>query len=409
MRGTWLTGDKGINMQELFATLLKELGENGPGSPSVQSVLSEIAHRFPGEAPRARAMVDGTLLASGGQPQAAPAQDGQSPWWASKLSIAGLSVLGGGSAGAGLTNVSWQNLQKPPLPDVTSQWTLLAIVAALGAVVGLAHSFYRNGWAFIMPVLARGDGRFQVNSLGFLHNVIAGAAVAVATTWIAFSNTAVGNDAKKSATEAAVGAVPGSLLTWNVLMSAVVAGVVGSRMSSGQVEKNTLWQALSRVVEAPMSPGLAKDVLDAKTPFDAVTVATGTPPPGFVPRTGTASQTAETEKELLALFDRPALKDRLTKLGKPVDTDAAGLTLGVLGSFQDLNSTLQNVLGEIPIAAVATISFDDFTKEVASRGLNEGRITKLLTGLHAQAIRVMELLRTLAATQATWSLAADRL
>ena len=131
-------------MQDLFARLLKELVANGPSSPSGQSILGEIANRFPAEARRTQAMVDGAIIASGGQPQSAPTEADQSPWWTSRMVIAALSALGGGSAGVGFSRMSWEQLRKPPLPDVTSQWTLLGIVAVVGAIVGLAHSFYRN-------------------------------------------------------------------------------------------------------------------------------------------------------------------------------------------------------------------------------------------------------------------------
>ena len=95
------------------------------------------------------------------------------------------------------------------------------------------------------------------------------AVVSVATTWLAFSSAAPASD--------------GNFLTWTVLASAMAAGLAGSRMASGEVEKNVLWEALADSAGKPAVAGLGKLVDDAKTELDAAAIATGQAVPGVKP------------------------------------------------------------------------------------------------------------------------------
>src|SRR5262249_37062455 len=160
---------------------------------------------------RAHAMVDGAIISEGGEPQSS-APPAETSWLSAKTITFLLGGLGiGGSVG--LTKFSWSDLEKPPLPDVTSQWVLLIIVAVVGWLVGLAHAFYRNNWSLILPVISRDGGRFRVRSFGFLRNVFMASLVSVATTWIAFSNVAVENPVPPAKGEAQAARAPQTLLT----------------------------------------------------------------------------------------------------------------------------------------------------------------------------------------------------
>lgn len=389
-------------MNELFARLLQELATNGPATSKVQEILDEIRAKFPAELPRAQALVDATIIAKGGQPQPAPAP--ASSWLNSKGLIATLFAVGGGGAGLGISRLSWEQIQKPPLPPVTSQWTLFAIVAAVGAIVGLAHALYRNHWSLIYPVFSKTGGRFQIVSLGFVRNMLIASVVSVATAWMALSNVAVttngeGNEEKAVETK-------NTLLSWNVLASAVLAGVFGSKMASGEVETKTLWNALPTIAANPGDPGLAKMIEGAKTPFEAVTVATGSPPPGFVPPKNIAPQSAEIEAELLSLFDRASLKRFIETSGRPLDASGAGLTLAVLDCMQTLRTGLKFLLQSFELAVVANMTAEDFSLEAERRGIDRVAFKPLLDGVHSTAQRAMELLGSL---PPTWNLTADRL
>jgi hypothetical protein len=134
-------------------------------------------------------------------------------------------------------------------------------------------------------------------------------------------------------------------------------------------------------------------------------VATGSPPPGFVPPKGVAAETADTEKKLLALFDREALRKSLTNAGKPLDSSATGLTLASLASIQDLRPGLRSLLGDFEIAQVANLSPDAFSQEAERRGIDAAAVRSSLDTLHKDAVQVMGLLRSL---PVTWSLSPDR-
>ena len=183
------------------------------------------------------------------------------------------------------------------------------MVAGAGAVVGFVYSFYRNNWTIILPTFSKSQEQFKVASWGVLRNVFMAAVVSAATTWLAFASTA------------AVPPKDGNLLTWTVLASAMAAGLVGSRMASGEVEKNVLWEALATSADNPSVPGLGTLVENAKTPLDAASIATGQPMPGVRPpkEIKAVRQSAEIEANLLTLFDRPTFKALLLKLGKPLN------------------------------------------------------------------------------------------
>lgn len=389
-------------MQELFATLRTAADAAVPDRDEITRLLKQITAVSPDAGGRARAMADGLLMARGLPPLADPAPAAGPPPATGLMSQNGLlAMLGVGGAGFGLANLPFKNLPKPALPEVTNQWVLLAIVAVVGAIVGLGHVFYRNNWTLITPVVSRAAGRFQVLTFGFLRNVAVAAGVAALTTWLAFpAPEAVAPKTVDGGVEAA------SLLTWNVLASAVAAGVVGSRMASGEVEVKNLWKALSKTADAPAEAGLGARVREARTPFEAVTIATGTAPPGFSPAKGVVPLADETETKLVALFDRPALKTAVEKFGKPVGPDGAGLTLAALEECQLLQARLRSLLDSYDIPTVAAMTAEQFAQDVQNRGIDTAALRPTLDKLHAAATRAMELLKTL---PPAWTLTAARI
>jgi hypothetical protein len=364
-------------MQELFAKLLQALAATGANSPEVQQYLAEIEANFKDKAGWARAMVDGARIGEGDQPISSP----PAPSWLSARFLVpllgGLSV--GGGTVAGILKLAHDGLDGFALPTVTSQWVLVLIVAVLGALVGLTHAFFRNGPTLILPTINWKGGRISVQSFGFLRNMFMASLVAVATTWMAFFHVSVADTPDKAGPNAGPPAANQSLLTWNVLLSTLVAGIVGSRMASGQVELKTVLQALAITAEAPAVPGLGKRILNAKTPLEAVALATGAPPPR-PPATEPASRTVETEAQLRSL------------LTKPVGKDVNGLTLEFLKGFDSLTPTIKTLLKDSQIKDVAAMKLEDFTAEAQGRGIDANATKALLAELHSQATRVMELL-----------------
>ncbi|HEX3151311.1 MAG TPA: hypothetical protein VHR66_24750 [Gemmataceae bacterium] len=298
--------------------------------------------------------------------------------------LGGLGI--GAGAGAGATSFSWKDIQKLPLPDVTNRWALLGIVALIGAIVGVAHVYYRNNWTLPWPTTRMENGT-KVFSLGFLRNMLVASGVAMATTWIAFANVAVDPPDPNGEVRTNAPEPRSTLLTWNVLVSAVVAGVMGSRMASGQVEMKDLWKTLGKVAEAPARPGIKEKIDSAKTATDAAKIA----------KQGLPPQPHEIEGELNQLVMPAVLAEARAKVGQP-GPEGAGLTLASLEVFQHLKPSVQTLLKNFEIAKVAEMSVDSFIQEADNRGIEASNFKDLLTSLHAQSVRVMELLRALSPT-----------
>ncbi len=382
-------------MPDPITSLVNALKAGGPSSAGVQQILQEINTQFPAQADVARTILDGWPASPVKPPQPASSNSGFdfTSW---KFITPVLAALGlGTGAGAGIDTKSlMESLKTIPLPHIGNRWELLGVVAAVGAIVGLAYSFYRNNWTIILPTFSKSQNQFQMGSFGFLRNVFMAALVSAATTWLAFSNQAVPPG-------------DGNLLTWTVLMSAVVAGVVGSRMVSGEVEKNVLWEALSSSAAKPAVPGLATLVDNAKTALDAAAIATGKVVPGVKPpkEMSLVRQPAEIEADLLKLFDRPALKDWLAQRGTPIGNDGGKVPLGTLEEVQPLKSPLKTALKDLEIVPVADMSSDAFRAVVDQRGIEAASFKELLDGVHGAAVRVKEQFSSL---PVGWSLTADR-
>ena len=382
-------------MQELIARLMTALSTGGPNSAAVQQVLREINVRYPDQTDTALAIVAGWPAAAR-TGQSGPSDSGMSftSW---KFIAPVLASLGIGGAGAQFvdTNSVMRFFATLPLPQVSNRWELLGVVAAVGAVFGLGYSFYRNNWTLILPTFSRTQSQFKVASWGSLRNVVMAALAAVATTWLALSN---GPPAAQDA----------NLLTWSVLGSAVVAGIVGSRMTSGEVEKSVLWEALSTAADQQEIAGLGKLVSDAKTPLDAAAIATGSAVPGVKPpkEISVVRQVTDPEAKLLSNFDRPALKNWLLKRTVPVGRDGSGLPLDTLAEVQRLNPAIKPVLTGLEIVPVASMPLDSFLAELNMRGIDAAGFQNPLGGVQRQAVMVRD---GLGALPTDWTLSVDLL
>ena len=159
-------------MQELFSLLTNTLSASGKNSPEVEQVLCMIREQSPQLEALARAINDG--WATGPSLQAQPVADQPSTdfsFTSWKFIVPILAALGVGTGGgAGIANLSWEQLIGIlgifNLPPVTDYRVLLAWVAGIGALVGLAHSFYRNNWTLVLPTFSRTQNQFKVASFG---------------------------------------------------------------------------------------------------------------------------------------------------------------------------------------------------------------------------------------------------
>ena len=77
-------------------------------------------------------------------------------------------------AGAGASQFSLEqiadSISSIPLLTVTDRAMLMLYVAATGAIVGLLHSFYYNGWTLVLPKFFRQSSNFKVANWGCLRH-----------------------------------------------------------------------------------------------------------------------------------------------------------------------------------------------------------------------------------------------
>ena len=260
-------------MNALFAQLITALIAEGPDSPDVAKVVTDIQKQFPDQAARVQALLEAWRVSRG---QAAPPLTPQSsppstsgvmkylPWVLAALGI-------GGTAAGGISGIQNLNLDQFKLPQVANPWILLAIVAGVGAIAGLVNSFIRNG-GFVLPAFAKDHEKnlLVVTNYGFLGDLFTGAVAAAGITWTAFPT-----DVRNISTE-------GTLLHWNVLLSAVFSGWAGARTWCGWRNQNILLAALSETAKQPAVSTLTADkILTAPTIPQAAMMATGKIIPGM--------------------------------------------------------------------------------------------------------------------------------
>lgn len=400
-------------MSELIDKLQEALKNGGAVSAEVQRLLADITAQTPEDTAVAEGMVIGSRIAESRQPQSTTSQADSSSWLSSKTLVPLLGGLGIGSgAGAGISSY-WEQIQKLKLPNVETEAAFFAIIAVFGALVGLGHSLYRNKMILLLPDLPREGKGFRVKSFGFVGNMFAASLIAMATTWMAFSaeKSKVSKDAPQTVTEETTDEKP-NLLTWNVLLSAFVAALVGSRMASGDLEVSALMDALAKGAGKPADAALQAKLESTVQPLRAAAMVTGEHR-SAVALTGTAAQaanlapqTGKIQKELLREFDRLELKKNLQRLARPLTNDPTGLTMSSLESFQIWTPALKNVFKNHLITTVANTSLSDFSAEADKRGVGSANFTEIFTEIIAQSGRVIELMKSL---PTDWSLNTDRI
>jgi hypothetical protein len=372
------------SVTELFAQLNTALAAGGPESPEVAKLVAAISQGGSAELSHAAAgAVNAARISRGLTPGPTPAAG--TSWYLKYLPwlLAALG-LGGTAAGVGGIDLSKINVNDlPSLPPVTNRWTLLGILAAVGAVVGTVHSIYRNG-GLVFPAVAKDNAAnmLVVRNYGFVGDLFWGAVSAAAASWTAHPAT-TGQDGG------------GNLLQWNLICSAIAAAFAGAKAWSGwrgnQIGKEALTQFLP-----PGSP-------EPATIADAAVMATGMKIPGHEPPPGTQVTAAQIEQDLFArLLDARQVAAVLPQLAKPPGPEGDGLTAEVLRSFQVLAPELQiPALRKLSLADIARMSKDDFLRALG--GIDVSRFGPALEAVHAQAIEAMNTLHTL---PANWTLAA---
>jgi hypothetical protein len=376
-------------MRELFAQMNTALAAGGPDSPDVVRLVTAIEQQFPALAPIARAAREAARI-SRGQPASENVAGGTPglmkylPWALAALGLTGTTAA---ISGIDLTQINPDRL--PQLPPVTNRWVLLGILAAVGAVVGVVHSAYRNG-GLVLPKFAKDNASnmLTLSNYGFAGDLFWGATAAVAS-WLAHPVT-TGQDGT------------GNLLQWNQVISAAVVAFAGATAWSGWRGNQIAKEALIQFIP-PDLRGKAKNM---STP-DVAMMATGMKIPGREPPPGAPTSPAEAEQDLFArLLDPQKLAALLPQLAKPPGPDGAGLTAGTLLALRGLLPGVQAAVQNVPLADITRMSREDFLTAAAAKGIDTAQCGDVLRSVHAGALEAMAKLRTM---PTGWTLTADRL
>jgi hypothetical protein len=298
------------------------------------------------------------------------------------------------------------------LPDVFSPIPLLIIVASIGAIAGAAYSIYCHR-GVVFPTIAKMENVLTLTRLGILNEIGFGGAAAILTVWMSVVglNVAVplGNvpakdqaevvstkpneanpDANKKAADEKAPA-SSNLLTWSVVLGALVSGWLGARMRSTVLDRSLLKNALAETSIKPAGlPNLESMIRFASSASVAAHLATGKDVVGAnqnILRTtqGTEANVNQSIKELLSE----------TRVSGLVNFDGENLKTEMLIAANSINPTIVSVLGDLSLKEISQMSEAEFINKATELGLAGSNLSSALKIIRVNAIKVIDLLKQL--------------
>ena len=323
------------------------------------------------------------------------------------------ALVGGGMGIAGLISVPWIQpilawlQQHVTMPVIESPVILLGIVGGLGAVAGACYSIYCHR-GIVLPTLGEREGVLTLTRFGIVNEIGFGALAAVTTIWLAAVGLALpeskenpGSIADSTATVPATAtgtAVPApkdrNMLSYSVILGSLVSGWFGARMRSFRLDQALLTDALAKTaVSEKQVPGMEQRILAAPNAAAAAKLATGMDVVGANPRpsTITAAGPSELDLKLFKLLDETRVRAAASTSG-PVNREGAWLTLKLLTAFDVIDPIIRQVLGELNLKEVASMSLEDFTAKAKAVGLDLPQLALLLATIQSAAKEVVGIL-----------------
>ena len=356
--------------------------------------------------------------------QSAPSRSEPGPWMSVLTNPT--TLMGGGLGIAGIFSLPWIQpvlgwiQQNVPLPVVQSPPLLLLIVGALGAIAGAGYSIYCHK-GIVLPELGKPEGVLTLTRFGIVNEISFGAMAAVMTIWLAAVGLALpqANPVALPNPGAAANlpvAVPGAaavvaapidknLLSYSVVLGALVSGWMGARMRSSRLDQSLLKKALAKTSEMePQSENRAKEILEAKSASAAATLATGMRVVGTSVASKTDAATVPDvmpgfPETLFQLLDETRVRAAAAKNG-PLKNDGAWLTLAMLHSLAVVNPVIRQVLGDFKLMEIAAMPLEELNRRAKDVGIDVDQLGPLLVSLHSSTKEVAALL---AQQPASWS------
>ncbi len=320
-------------------------------------------------------------------------------WPQSALATLSPQTLGIGTLGiAGVAGLPYapailqwlsKNVQ---LPNVTSPFLILIVIALVGAIAGACYSLYIHR-GLVLPEFTKDQHKILLTQLGILNEIGFGALAASTSIWTSVIGlTSIpGGDPQTVAT---VGPDV-NLLSWSVILGSLVSGWFGARMRSARLDQSMLQSVLADVSALPAgSQGLKTLIKSAPSATVAAQLATGKEIIGTRPK---ALEYAEAKRasELWKLLDRKRVQEELGGKAIGFRADGAGLTVGMLRGLNSLDPILANLIMDFSLVEIAQISDDEFAALVGKKGFATPEVTPLLHAIRKSSSQTMHVLSQL--------------
>jgi hypothetical protein len=292
--------------QDSLNGLLPALAARGPDAPEVAAAAQAIRQQFPAQAADVDALLrvwrtmqglaspppsPSPALPAAPQPAQAGPVAGAGSW--GPVATHGVTLAVGIVIALAIGNKDMLPILLSNLKvALSSPWSLLAVIAAAGAVGGFVNGYLAHSGAVLPSWHQLGADRYFLP--GLLGNAAAGAIAAALAVWA--PTWAAGANAGPALVAPAPVVLPSA-----VLVSSFVAGFGAARMVTGQRDKNLLWYAVEQALVQPSRPGAARQVnTTARSAQDVVAMTTGDVLPGAGAAATAAAATAPPAAPLTA-------------------------------------------------------------------------------------------------------------
>ena len=266
---------------------------------------------------------------------------------------------------------------------------LLIIVALIGAVAGALYSIYSHK-GVVFPEFSKEQNKLILTQYGILNELGFGAIAAATTIWM----SVVGLSATPPADPTTISSTL-NILSWSVIIGSAVSGWLGARMRSSRLDQSLLQTALAETSVLPSgSENLKNLIQSAPSATAAARLATGKEIVG-TRHNALASEEAKIANQLWRFLDESRVRTLLTEQNVLLKTDGVGLTLGMLQGLSGLDPITANLLNDIALPRVASLSDEEFRLLVVEMGVNRPELLPLLKSIRLSASQVLQIFNQL--------------
>ena len=310
------------------------------------------------------------------------------PFSAQAIGLGGLGVAGVASLPFIQPILQWLT-KNVPLPLVSNPLVLLIIVALIGAVAGALYSIYSHK-GVVFPEFSKEQNKLILTQYGILNELGFGAIAAATTIWM----SVVGLSATPPADPTTISSTL-NILSWSVIIGSAVSGWLGARMRSSRLDQSLLQTALAETSVLPSgSENLKNLIQSAPSATAAARLATGKEIVG-TRHNALASEEAKIANQLWRFLDESRVRTLLTEQNVLLKTDGVGLTLGMLQGLSGLDPITANLLNDIALPRVASLSDEEFRLLVVEMGVNRPELLPLLKSIRLSASQVLQIFNQL--------------